>query len=530
MGMRHRWLVIAFGGMMSIASANHAPVDTTKATQTPKTITTNAESSSLPPAILEQLTLAGLPEDALSLWVEPLDGKAVEAQPTESWTRQAPIIRHQADKPRTPASTQKLITTFIALHTLGENHQWVTHVHPKGVIFNGVLYGDLLIKGFGDPAMTHDRLRAMLRQVQHQGIRHIHGDIIIDNLAFDEVKFDINAFDGQGMRAYNAAPNAFLVNFGTVEVDVLPSGQDKIVIDDKGESATVFSPSDEQSAAVQVLPTLANFQAPNQVAASGTHCLSEGQFDISDTRLVILSGTNAACGRKSYWLTFHDADALAMKAVEGEWRALDTDFNGRVYLATKPSKSGIAWLSYPSKPLSEQIYLINQYSNNVMTEQMALSLPLLMSLNGTHDAVSDYPKAFDFIHQWWQTHLTTPPPVMSRASGLCRDCMITPSAMAELLAFAYQQPNFEIFKESLPVAGQTGTMLNLVQRAPEHPAIGRAYVKTGTLNDVKSLAGYVMDSHGRWHVFVAMINAPNAGHDVGATKVLDEALAYVATL
>lgn len=74
---------------------------------------------------------------------------------------------------------------------------------------NGTLYGDLVIQGFGDPAMTHDRLRAMLRQVEARGIRHIQGDIVIDNSAFQDVKFNINAFDGQGMRAYNAAPNAF---------------------------------------------------------------------------------------------------------------------------------------------------------------------------------------------------------------------------------------------------------------------------------------------------------------------------------
>ncbi len=191
---------------------------------------------------------------------------------------------------------------------------------------------------------------------------------------------------------------------------------------------------------------------------------------------------------------------------------------------------GIAWLIYPSKPLSEQIYLINQYSNNVMTEQVALSLPLSMGVAGVHDPASDYPSVLNFISKWWQTHLSSQPPMMSRASGLCRDCAITPAAMAELLAFAYQQPNFEVFKASLPIAGQSGTMMSLSERDPEHPAIGRAHIKTGTLNNVKSLAGYVMDTQGRWYVFVGMINAPGVGYSDHATAVMDEALSYVAKL
>lgn len=487
---------------------------------------TNADGT-LPQSVRDKMAQAGLAADAVSLWVEPLSARQGQNDSVSGqMLRQNPLIRHHADTPRTPASTQKLITTYIALHTLGEHHRWATYVQPKGVIINGTLHGDLVIQGNGDPAMTHEHLRAMLTQVQARGIRHIQGNIIIDNLAFRDVKFDTHAFDGQGMRAYNAAPNAFLVNFGTVEVDVLPSGREVVSQDDDGRQQKVFMAGDRQGAAVQVLPTLADFDAPNQIAADQSSCLTESQLNLSGNRLLVTGGTNADCGRRSYWLTFFDADQLAMKAVQGEWQKLDAAFSGEVVMAKARESMGLPWLVSLSKPLGEQIHLINQYSNNVMTEQVALSLPLASG----EVSVSDYPSAFSFIDRWWKKHLKSQPPVMSRASGLCRDCAITPEAMAELLVFAYQQPDFEIFKASLPVAGISGTMANLAKRDASHPAIGRAHVKTGTLNDVSSLAGYVMGRDGKWYVFVAMINAPNAGHDAKVSAVLDEMLSHVAML
>ncbi|MCL1623962.1 D-alanyl-D-alanine carboxypeptidase/D-alanyl-D-alanine-endopeptidase [Moraxella sp. Tifton1] len=523
-------MIVMLVGMPALAQNTNALSDAVL-------MPSKSDDSVLPQAVRDAMMMAGLSDDEVSFWVEPLyplddvqsnsGESAHEMQSFKNRTkRNAPIIHHQANRLRTPASIQKLIPTYIALNTLGADFHWATHIQPKGLVINGTLYGDLLIKGNGDPAMTYERLRAMLKQVQHQGIRHIHGNIVIDNSAFNNVKFDTNAFDGQGMRAYNAAPNAFLVNFGTVEVDVLPSGHD--VITHEPAQATRFVPTDMEYAAVQILPSLADFHAPNQIIANRQSCLKETQLYLTKDKLAILGGTNATCGRRSYWLTFDDADILAVKAVKGEWQRLDDDFAGQVVVMDVSSYAdmNLPWLTYLSKPLSEQIHLINQYSNNVMTEQVALSLPLLLT-----DAKStDYPQAFDVITQWWRRHLTSQPPIMSRASGLCRDCAITPASMAELLAFAYHHQDFEVFKTSLPLAGASGTMTALRKRNPSHPAIGRAYVKTGTLNDVKSLAGYVMGRDGRWYVLVAMINAPNAGHDDKATAVLDEMLAYVAML
>lgn len=469
--------------------------------------------ASLPDNIAQKLQEYRLSADSISMYVAPVGGHA-------------PLINHLSDVPRTPASTQKLITTAIALDMLGGEFRWFTDVYHTGVVIGSVLYGDVMIVGKGDPSLTHERLQALLEHLPAKGIRHIKGDIIVDNRAFFDVAKDVNAFDGHGQRAYNAQPNALLINYGTLEIDVLPSGRayDTGEFDKTGKPIMGFLPSDERQVAVKVSPPLAGFVAPKTLPAQGGACNGEPSFRLQSDKLIASGTARASCGRMSYWLTFADGDVFALKAIKGIWSKIDPAFIGQVRLA-KPYESRpktLPIISYPSRPLSEQVYDINQYSNNVMTEQVALTLPLSMG-----HAVSTYPKTFALMDDWWQTHLNSPKPIMSRASGLCRDCLVSVKAMGELLDYMASHDEFDTFKNSLPIAGQTGTMTRLAYRQSDNPAIGRAFIKTGTLDNVTSMAGYVLDTQGRWYVAVGMINAPNAGN-TGAVRVLDEMLSYVA--
>lgn len=466
----------------------------------------------LPISIREKMSQIGLLDSQISVWVKPVN-------------TQMPIIDFNSDVLRTPASTQKLVATAVALDKLGSQYHWFTRIYQKGWVANQTLYGDIIIKASGDPSMTHDRLKAMLGYLPKKGIRHIKGNIIIDNSAFLDVAQDSNAFDGHGARAYNAQPNAFLVNFGTLEIDMLPSGQtfNTGQLDKFGKPILGFIPTDNSQIAVQILPPLSDFKAPKTLPAQGGACDSEPNFRLSTSELLPTGQAKTTCGRMTQWINFGDGDVFAVKSVKGLWQKYNPNFTGQVYIAKNPQyNKGLPIISYPSQNLATQIYQINQFSNNVMTEQVALTLPLTVN-----ETVSTYPKAFGYIHQWWQTNLKSAPPIMSRASGLCRDCQISVQAMGELLDYMYHQPEFEVFKTSLPIAGQTGTMAKLAKRNRLNPAIGRAFIKTGTLDDVTSMAGYVLDTKGNMYVVVGMINAPSAsGRAVG---VLDEMLAVVAS-
>lgn len=446
----------------------------------------------LPPVLSNKLAAAGLNESQVSVLIKPLAQGNYE-------------VMHRTSEPRLPASTQKLVTTYVGLDTMGADYRWATQVYQQGVRVNNTLLGDLIIKGNGDPSFTYNDLRVLLQRIYASGIHHVQGDIIIDNHVFSNVSYDIAAFDGQPQKWYNAAPNALLINFGTVEIDVL---------------ADIRS----STALVQVLPTLADFEAPTTASAGAGGCGKKHMPWVTLTQTALTMGRVANnCGRFSHQVTFDDANKLAIKSIKGEWQKIQPDFQGDVRLITQQELKRVN-LNYPiltqfSRPLSEQIYQINQDSNNVMTEQLALSIPLAKG-----EIVSDYPKAFFAIDQWWKANLTTLPPVITRASGLCRDCAITPESMASLLTHAYHSDKFNYYLESLPNVGMTGTMKSYALRNPNGPAIARSWVKTGTLDNVKAIAGYAKDLSDQWYVVIAIINAPMAGANTKSYIFLDGVL------
>lgn len=431
-----------------------------------------------------------------------------------SLNNQQPIISHLANTPRIPASTQKLITTAVALDTLGAEFAWRTDIYHTGVLANGVIYGDVVIVGSGDPSMDYQRLETLLGDLAKKA-SHITGNIYVDDGKFSGVNYDPYAFDGQGLRAYNAAPNAFLINFGTVEFRFVPSGWH----DDAGKFVANINAT---HASIQQFPKLDGINPPKQIPIKKGCELPK----ITIAPSVQVSGAfGVDCGTQSLWQTFGDNQSLAKKAVLATWRQHDGNFGGQVIIGKPPTNTHLLPIaSTLSSPVSKQIWQINQYSNNVMTEQVALSLPLYVD----GKAVSNYPLAFGFLDSWWKKHLDNDSPIITRASGLCTDCLIRPTAMANLLGFMHRHKDFKTYKDSLPVAGVSGTMAGLAKRMPANPAIGRAWIKTGRLNDVAAIAGYVEGSSGNWYAVVGIINAPLAGSNPKATAALDEFLAEVA--
>lgn len=458
-----------------------------------------SSADALPTSILTKLEQATITPNHASFLAMPLEGGA-------------PIISHLADTLRVPASTQKLVATAVALDTLGADFVWRTDVYHTGLLIGGTLYGDVVIVGGGDPSMDYRRFEFLMSKLAKK-INHITGNIYIDDGQFDKVAYDPYAFDGQGLRAYNASPSAFLINFGTVEWRFVPSGWYR-------DGKFVVNPT-ASHASVQMLPRLDGVAISNKVAIKSGCDLPK----VRPNPAQITGAFGVNCGIQSLWQTFGDNRVLAKKAVGGFWRTHDKGFMGQVIVGKPTNRSFLPLVSGLSRPVSEQIWQINQFSNNVMTEQVALSLPLYVE----GKAVSTYPLAFDFLGRWWHKNIGQDKPIMTRASGLCTDCLIRPKAMADLLEFMYRHQSFDIYKSSLPVAGVSGTMKGLAKRSPDNFAIGRAWIKTGRLNDVNAMAGYVQGNSGKWYAVVAIVNHTGAGYNPRATAVLDEFLGYVAT-
>ena len=153
----------------------------------------SAHAIGLPAAFTDALKQAGIPLDHVAVVVQPLDAAA-------------PVLSHNAEAALNPASVMKLATSFAALNQLGPGYAWSTDVWADGVIADGVLSGDLVIKGHGDPTLTLARMWLLQRELRARGVRHIHGNLVLDLSHFELPAIDPGAFDGEPLALYNAAP------------------------------------------------------------------------------------------------------------------------------------------------------------------------------------------------------------------------------------------------------------------------------------------------------------------------------------
>lgn len=502
-----------------------------------------------PPSVLPAMpTLATTPQTS------PNDSKPAPN------VRLKPPINHEPDVARTPASTMKLIPSFIALDTLGADFVWQTRVYHSGVIIGNKLLGDLIIQGSGDPKMTHERVQQLLYRVQKAGIQHIEGNIVVDSAIFNNVSKNPAAFDNAPLRPYNASPDGFLVNFSSMGIHSYPI--------DNGKAQLTYTPK------------LANYQLPSVIETRTAAC-SQASYSLAPQwqtdKLTLDANLPDSCGEHIFYIAYPDAKDFATRVIAEKWQALGNTLSGKVIAQEKPyqvrntlkltnkaqTKHGLAALpvsplpivSYPSLTLTEQIYDINHFSNNVMTEQVALSIDAYRNAKGikadtakstntpnnvnvSYKAASlyqfgtpkstDYSQALATLNDWWQSHLTTAPPIMTNGSGLCRECTVTAANLNELLTYAYSHPSFGAYVSSLGIAGVSGTISAHRDRLPESAAIGRAWIKTGTLDNVTSMAGYVKGQSGQDYAVVGIINTEKSLNAYTARPVLDALLNWTA--
>jgi D-alanyl-D-alanine carboxypeptidase/D-alanyl-D-alanine-endopeptidase (penicillin-binding protein 4) len=164
-----------------------------------------------PTEVETALARAKVPRDSVTMLVADAEGLR---PPRLAWRSQVPV---------NPASIMKVVTTYAALDLLGPAYSWNTPVYVDGTVSNGVLNGNLYIKGQGDPKLVLERVWLLLRRVQGLGITTVSGDIVLDRSTFENTaENDPAAFDGEPLRPYNASPDALLVNFKSVNMTFTP--------------------------------------------------------------------------------------------------------------------------------------------------------------------------------------------------------------------------------------------------------------------------------------------------------------------
>ena len=486
----------------------------------------------LPAEVLAALARAGVPRDAISVVVSALPSpistmatSTTPAQTTPSTAQGAtalpstsqleasttsaatpkvpPVLRpapaavppnlrlsHRADASVNPASVMKLVTTYAALHTLGPNFTWKNRVYIDGLIVRGgVLEGNLILRGSGDPKLVLERIQDLFAQVQAKGVREVRGDIILDRSIFQVPDKNPADFDDEPLRPYNAAPDGLLVNFKSLIFTFTP--------DEAGQRVLIKSE-----------PPIAGVAIPTELAMGGGGCANwktnlKADF-YTPSKIEFAGRYPAHCGEKVWSVAYSEPRAYAGRVIDAMWRASGGTLTGTVREDAVP-RSARPLLTADSLTLAEIIADVNKFSNNVMAQQVFLTL-------SAQKGPASFEASKKQLAAWWQKNLPSYSlPVIENGSGLSRKERTSALALTGLLQHAAASPHAEVFANSLSIAGVDGTVTRMRERNPTSEALGNAQLKTGTLNNVAALAGYATGRSGQRYSIVAIINHQSAG-------------------
>ncbi len=440
------------------------------------------------------INAAPLPDAARSALQQahiPLSSVGIEVREVGA---RKPLISINAMQAMNPASTMKLLTTYAALDILGPAYTWKTEAWLDGELKDGVLHGNLVLKGYGDPKFTVEQFWLWLAELRARGLREIRGDLVLDRSYFVLPAHDPAAFDNDPVRAYNVGPDALLLNFNTLRLRYLPDGDKLNVIAE---------------------PPLDGIRLDNRLTpqpAGGCDDWDDGIIvQPGGDSVVLQGGYPGACGEREQNLSVMPHT----RYVEAVFRALWTELDGTLRGKQREGVAGAnaqLYSTHRSEPLSSVIRDINKFSNNVMARQLFLTLGAngSASIERSTQAVADWLK---------RQQMDFPELVLENGAGLSRKERITAAHMTQLLQHVTTHPYSAELQSSLPILGVDGSVK---KRLKESPAASHAHLKTGTLEGVKTIAGYVRSQSGKEWAVVFFINHPNAKRGAAAQDALIE--------
>jgi D-alanyl-D-alanine carboxypeptidase/D-alanyl-D-alanine-endopeptidase (penicillin-binding protein 4) len=439
----------------------------------------------LPETVLAALKKAGIPQQSVAIYVQAVESNGA-------------ILSHNADKSMNPASVMKLVTTNAALDLLTPAYRWKTEIYRDSEVVNGVLQGNLIIKGYGDPSFKAQEFWRMLMTLQQAGIKEIKGDLIIDKSYFAKSEGERHTFDDETWRAYNAEPSAFLVNGRNTSFKF---------------NATDTAVNVNQEFELNEIQIVNNMKLVQGVCGEWRSRFSYTIKPNSNGATVTFNGTfSPDCGERYLELSVFDDEKYAFYTFKKLWKELSGKFGGQLKIQDTPN-NGVKVLEQLSDPLGYVVREINKWSNNLMARQLLLTLGAekigipATEIKGTaalNAWLTDRGTKFDEL-------------VVENGSGLSRIERISAEHLGKMLVSTYNSPVMPELMASLPILALDGT---IKKRLNDSQSNGRAHLKTGSLDGVSAIAGYVLDANNHRHVLVMLVNHPKAA----ASKYAQDAL------
>ena len=452
--------------------------------------------NALPPSVEAALQRADMPDSVLGVVAYPLSDRASG-------------LRLNADEPRQPGSTMKLVTTIVALERLGTNARGRTDLLAATKPIDGIIQGPLYLRGGADTDLDWGALWSMLRQLREQGVTHIQDGLVTDRTLFNPPRLDVDVapFDEAPEFQYNVIPDALNLNTSLIGF-VLQS--------------------DDTTLKVRTSPVLPGLRLDTSAMALNDNACAKWEDTWQLPTVEIDQGTPVLrfrgqfprnCARQLD-LNLVDRQWVTAAAVRQIWAQLGGQISGADAEGPTPTNA-VVLASHLGRPFAEVARGMMKRSDNPLTRLTYLRLGAKAAAVGEPTLHA----AERSVQEWFVAKgISTDGLVMDNGSGLSRSERITARQLAAVLEAAYKGPYAPELLTSLPVAGVDGT---LTRRFKGSRVEGRARMKTGTLRNVVALAGLVLDQQDRMWVVAATLNhdtAPAKGH-----AVLDSIIDWVAS-
>lgn len=458
-----------------------------------------------------------------------------------------------------PASNAKLLTTTTALALLGPRTTVVTRVIASGPDPQGVVHGGVTLVGAGDPSMSGRAypyvvhggypnpplaaLASLAEQVQQHGVRLVEGSIVGDDTAFpwepygggwawDDLEWD-----------YGAPISALTVNDNLAVLTVSPGAHagDPVTLDwNPDVMAAYYSVQDDaRTSVVGSQPSLGVDRGLGSrvirifgtIPADGpAHKIDLAIQDPAEfaaialrqmlmARGIVVTGPATARHRPSVDTAIYEQSVLRPLTIPSGTGATAPAFLPALELAPHLPEGATVLASRTSVPLLEDMTVTNKVSQNLHAE---IYLRLLGSHFGTDGSIEEGARVVRAFMQ--RAGMLPQDFFFYDGSGMSPKDRVSPRALTALLRYVAAQPWGAEFRATLPVGGVDGTLSHRFLTGPLH---GRVFAKTGTLEEVNSLSGYVTAKSGRTLVFSILCNGhmPEAK---GITKTIDGIVGDVA--
>lgn len=428
----------------------------------------------LPASINQLIAKSGISKRDLSIYIKEA-GKGGKV-----------VASLNANKARTPASVIKVLSTYASVLKLGFNYRWQTKFYTTDTLSHGVLQGDLLVKGFGDPTLNEKDLDKIVSYIKAEGIRRVEGDIIIDRSYFKVGNRDSSGFDENPYSAYNAMPDAMMFNERLSTICVEPKRN------------TVYKKHADGS--YKVVNNLKRVNKP----CRGRYSWPGVKIDKSDVMpTVILKGRiSKRCGKREVCKVLTKPYKSFYYALREKMKENGIAVRGHMNLKRIP-KNARELFTYYSDSLEKIISKTAKKSNNLYARHLLLLLGAKV-----YGAPATLQKGRKAIVQILSSKgaLGTGVLRLDNGCGLSRVARLNAKLLADILDHAYDRYG-QRWMDTLSIAGIDGT---IKRRFRGTVVRNRAWMKTGTLRRVKNIGGYVKNRVGKRYTVVILVNSTKA--------------------